>query len=723
MSTDTNQHKSQLAKLLATENISFQHSPSAKTAYFDIKKRLLVLPVWENISPDLYDMLVVHEVGHALDTPVDDWVDGINDIAVRVHGKQNARAENSVKHFMNVIEDARIDKRQKRRYPGSRRNYVVGYKELIQRDFFGTSKHSLNDMSFIDRLNIHFKGGAMLGIKFSPEETVLLRKVENAETFAEVLALTEEIYRFAKMKAEEEKNNRRESDLSDGDEESEDGEGIGISSFDDMDDDGDGNDEDEFSSSSASASSDASSDDNDDQEDIEAGKTGADAGSSDIIPEVETEKEWEQRIKSIVKNEDCDYVYVDIPTVNVEHIVHDYKRVLNERKNYYMNSFSPDWRNSVRRRFLAFRNEENATISFMVKEFEMKKAADIHARVSVAKTGVIDTNKLHSYKFNDDIFRRLATVPTGKNHGFVMFVDGSGSMAGNWEFTIKQLVSLTMFCRRVQIPFDVYLFRDPCQNGEHGNKQFNYKPGTMMLDQVILRNILSSRMNASELNLAYEMFFTPTNLRVDALNGTPLNSAIVAAIPVVNAFRKKHKLEVVNTIFLTDGDSKPIMSVVSSDNQMSRMYRRKHFIIRDDKMKKEYAMPKNVSHLSSADDAVTSALLKILHDHTGSNLIGFFIQTPYGFGTTLNRYVPENRREEARKSWSSNKFVAINTAGYDQYYVINVSALKTNDANLKIEEGMTRGRIAQAFSRFSEKKTVNRVLLRQFIEKIAKVHK
>ena len=61
--------KSQLAKLLATENITVQHKPDAKTAWFDVKNRVLSLPVWREMSNDLYDLLVVHEVGHALDTP------------------------------------------------------------------------------------------------------------------------------------------------------------------------------------------------------------------------------------------------------------------------------------------------------------------------------------------------------------------------------------------------------------------------------------------------------------------------------------------------------------------------------------------------------------------------------------------------------------------------------------------------------------------------------
>ena len=64
--------KSQLARLLATENMTIEHSQSAKTASFDTNNRKLILPIWSKASEDLYDMLVAHEVGHALITPRED---------------------------------------------------------------------------------------------------------------------------------------------------------------------------------------------------------------------------------------------------------------------------------------------------------------------------------------------------------------------------------------------------------------------------------------------------------------------------------------------------------------------------------------------------------------------------------------------------------------------------------------------------------------------------
>ena len=57
--------KGQLAKLLATENLHIEHR-KISTAYFDVKKRILALPIWKDVTGNVYDMLVGHEVGHAL---------------------------------------------------------------------------------------------------------------------------------------------------------------------------------------------------------------------------------------------------------------------------------------------------------------------------------------------------------------------------------------------------------------------------------------------------------------------------------------------------------------------------------------------------------------------------------------------------------------------------------------------------------------------------------
>ena len=64
--------KSQLAKLIATENITVQQN-NVKTASFDVVNRILTLPIFKTDSKDVTDMLVAHECAHALYTPTNGW--------------------------------------------------------------------------------------------------------------------------------------------------------------------------------------------------------------------------------------------------------------------------------------------------------------------------------------------------------------------------------------------------------------------------------------------------------------------------------------------------------------------------------------------------------------------------------------------------------------------------------------------------------------------------
>ena len=95
--------KGNLAKLLATENLVVSHK-AVPTASFDVDRRELVLPIWERISNTVYDLLVGHEVGHALFTPNTD---------LSQYGVSQG--------YVNVTEDVRIEKLMKRKYPGLRK--------------------------------------------------------------------------------------------------------------------------------------------------------------------------------------------------------------------------------------------------------------------------------------------------------------------------------------------------------------------------------------------------------------------------------------------------------------------------------------------------------------------------------------------------------------------------------------------------------------------------
>ena len=177
--------KSLLAKLLATENVTVEHGKFS-TASFDVKNRVLRLPIWKEMSGSLYDLMVLHEVGHALWTPEEGW-----------HESASKKGP-GFKSFLNVVEDARIERKIKDKYPGGRKSFTEGYLELVRKDFFGTKELDLNELNLIDRINLYFIAGSSNGIEFSEEEKGFIEKVATTRTWDDVVRVSEELYEYAK---------------------------------------------------------------------------------------------------------------------------------------------------------------------------------------------------------------------------------------------------------------------------------------------------------------------------------------------------------------------------------------------------------------------------------------------------------------------------------------------------------------------------------------------
>ena len=121
--------KNSLARLMATENLHIQHA-KVSTASFDVKNRVLRLPIWKEMDATMYEGLIGHEVGHALYTSFEDWSSFVKDFP-------------ELKDYANIIEDARIEKKMKVKYPGMRKTFFSMYDSLSQKDFFGTQGRDL----------------------------------------------------------------------------------------------------------------------------------------------------------------------------------------------------------------------------------------------------------------------------------------------------------------------------------------------------------------------------------------------------------------------------------------------------------------------------------------------------------------------------------------------------------------------------------------------------
>ena len=396
--------KSLLAKLMATENLTIEQR-KVPTASFNVKERILTIPILDNnISAPVMDLFFGHETGHALYTPLE--------------GLMAAREKKLIQSVLNVVEDSRIERKIKSKYPGLKNSFVKAYNELVEKDFFGTKDKNINTFNFIDRVNLHCKGGATLAIKFTDDERSLLQDVESTETWEDVEEVTRRIIDFMKAQQEEEKF-RRKAKGEDGDDEEE-SEEIELEEGDEPNEDGFGENETEESEEG----------DEDDGEEGDAKLPGTEPGDQEIRSH--TDDAYRANESKLFSTDNMHFMYMNIPKFDIQKGIWDYKSLYQQ----YV-----DEGNKVdRTEFSKFRRESSKVVSYLVKEFELRKNADQMKRASISKTGDLNLNKIFSYQFSEDIFKKMTVVPGGKSHGLVMYLDWSGSMAGHIANTLKLLI-------------------------------------------------------------------------------------------------------------------------------------------------------------------------------------------------------------------------------------------------------------------------------------------
>lgn len=727
--------KSNLARLMATENLVVEER-NVPTAYFDIKSRILTVPILNgNLSNYLYDLLLGHEVGHALETPATGWHDSIFDHKVN-------------KDILNVCEDVRIEKKIKRKFPGLKVSFIRGYQELMDMDFFGVKGKDLNTLNFIDRINLHTKGGAGQGIFFSDEERELLWEVETTETFDEVVAIAKKIQEFMKEQLKEMEKTKtinvtkKKGEIGEEDDqdlESKIGEG------EESDDDNDTTDSDSTENTSKQEKDDKEDADTKAVESGNAGGTGK-QGSPDKREEPiesKTDKSFREKEKQLYDKQKRDCVYSEIPKLKLDNIVVDYNEIINTLENF--NKGSPDYRPTVlKQNFIKFKNESNKIVSYLVKEFELRKNAEQQSRAKVSKTGELNMDKIHEYKITDDIFERMTNVPNGKSHGLVMFIDWSGSMHEHLHSTIKQLLNLVMFCKKVNIPFEVYAFTTQWIKNSREAIQ-KEKVGDIEVGKFALLNILSSKMTTKEYSTmsAFLLDFGTGYRRVTenldipdkmSLGGTPLNHSIIAAFDIIPEFRKNNKLQIVNAVFLTDGDSGTLPGRYSyidprTNRFVSKSELSPNAIMRSfirDPITKAFVEVAYSSNYGGTSSQQTKALLTLLKQRADCNLMGFFIADSRSIRSAMEQYgnystdwtKRRQQIDEKMLQFRKVKHFIVEDFGYDEYYLIRSSNLDTDDEELTVNTTTTRG-LVSAFSKYTEGKISSRVILNRFIRMIA----
>ena len=572
--------KTQLAKLLAQEGIEVVHDPKMSTAAFDPMKRILYLPVLKEMSGDIYDLFVLHEVGHALYTPEDGFHSTDNDRGSRYKG------------FLNIVEDARIEKKIKRKYPGGRSNMIRGYNNLMKQDFFGVKGVNLNKLSMIDRFNLYFKCGLAMNIQFKPEEQEYIERGASLESWDDVLDLVEDLWAYAEN---EEASTDVQEMLSIRTDQGEEGD------YDDLDIDmpqGEGEIDGEESQDEDDSTESGEGESEEDA--LSEWFNGLEGGnqineSHEITPPAQesiTDRNFREREKELVNSSvDFDFHYMNAPDLDPDLFVCSYKKIMetmiptaedivDTRKRQYGDRGFHWWGGQGQYKTLDEFNQINKPIiSYMVKEFEMRKSANLAKRAKIAQSGVLNTSALYKYKIDDKIFKQILHVPEGKNHGMIFYIDFSGSMNSIISDVIAQTLLMAMFCRQVKIPYRIYGFTNGNEHllgdmlrkiwdkeGERFSKYsmrrsdqvIKFQEGDASFDtSCCLYELFTDRQSSSDFQrIAKALIEYPTwGVQLIPMGGTPLNETVLNGINLARKFRKTYNLDIINTVFMTDGDS------------------------------------------------------------------------------------------------------------------------------------------------------------------------
>ncbi len=730
-------HKSTLAKLLAKENITVQYG-NYKTAWFDIKNRILGIPLWKDMGKDVADLFIGHEVGHALFTPYEGWHDSPE------------KLEGCPRSYINVVEDARIERHIKEAYVGLVAPMARGYKKLFEDDFFGVDEDlDWDQVKLIDKINLKAKVGAHLDVPMSDEELVFYNRSMKTETFDEVLDLVRDILAYTKENQEElmtpppmgsqseTEGQEEEDDMSptghdDMESQDEQTKDTGNEQQDPIDEtDEEGND-------SAKGDPSKADDDGDDQGNVEDQKP----SEEDVSETDEAFRRKEHTLLDINEGGTQTLIGNEFSKPVRDAIITPYAQLKKSRqaKLEHFDGQSEMTLAMHEYEFKQYLKTVKQNVNFAVKEFEMRKAAFRYTRAQTAKTGSVDVNRLWSYKTNDDIFARVTKLADAKNHGMMMLIDYSGSMSECMTNVMDQLLHLVVFCKTVNIPFDVYGFTNSnprlsqwLYDEEDGVKDHSIAQiesevhhGGLSLPQVIastlkkadyeealfhiyLRKVLAKREYGF-----YERYVLAPE---EEYGSTPLNQSLIAAHRMVNKFKRANNIDNMNFVVISDGDTNGISIVKNRkrDYTLTESYKGAIVNIMGEHIKLEDTRKRG-----------TQSLLENLQKKFGCTTIGFFLaDNAHNFKYKIEDcdedcYYDSSNMRKYQKEYNKKKCVTFKDAlGYNEFYFLKSKRLETDAEEFVTAEDASKGQLTTAFKKFSKSKKLNKTLLTNFGKAVA----
>ncbi len=687
------QSQDYLAKLLARENIEILRG-NFNTASFDVSGRVLKLPLWADKGKAVNDLLIGHEVGHALYTPAEGWHDSDKIIP------------GVPRSMINIIEDIRIEKKIQDTYPGIVKAFTQGYKTLFDDNLFGTVGKDISTYGFMDRLNIHTKGRGYAAVEFTDEEQYYADQAMSCETWEDVLSTCKDINLWLLTKEED-----KEEDESNA-----------VSKEEDEDSNEECNSESDSNGGSGIVS----------EDEVEEETTNDDIDSQTDDAQRTNEKDLLETNSEGKQPAYCDGIPVD----QIDKIVTKYKETRAQRQDKNKdrasyNNEDPYTCEPLADEFNAFVKDSKKIVAAMTREFERKKAAYEYSRSQTAKKGSLDVNKLHQYQYSEDIFQTVTKLAQVKSHGLVVVLDWSGSMSNIVTNVVKQTIQLAMFCKRVNIPFEVYSFTTYSQTPNNLDWS-DMAVGSMdELNSLKIVELTNNTLNKSDFKqslrdlfvtgrcmgyeqLPYEWNISRYDLAaVDRMGGTPLIETTVVMATVVKRFQMRNDIQNTNIIIMTDGQANAI-SLKTSDDGISADIDRNKMILNF----------KGKPVVGTSTKELYANCVTALKTYTNSTVMCLFLagcnnEASSGYSIMTGEY---RFSDKDRKSYKNDGIISRSDVnGFDEFTVVNVKSPKNDqtDEFIVSDRAVAIKDVKREFRKFSKTKKQTKKLVTTITDVLA----
>lgn len=517
-----------LARVLSGENVHLNVRQDISTAYFDLNTRTIQIPSFMFEDENFETMVMAHEISHCIYTPYDEWMDFINNVEKivkydkiqKINPKIN---EQIIKNAINIVEDVRIDKLIQIKYPGLKKYYNKSTDFIYKTDFFKINNTSkISKMSFLNKLCVYSKYDSRnpkipYGIQFSKEEMEFVERIFNLETFKEVEDITIEI----------------------------------LETFPVLD-----------------------TNENFDQSDSSTKSDDSKQSESESNEENREDCELPERMnidESFIGNEGNEEGNIKGPTSNSEKMssLYDLWQSSMNTNIAISNSFynkenvktiaeittfnSMDFRNKTNgfisdadlRKISDLSKDFNSYVNKFSNKFNLKKRAKELTNNNIKNSGILDSIKIHKYKYDDNIFLNKMIENNQKNHGFIFLVDCSGSMADIFPSLTTQLFAFYKICEKIDVPYAFYGYTSG--NGDYFDKhqnKTNFKSNNICFYDFFKKG--------RQKRLIYENFSHIMNGNI-SLGGTPTSDALLGIVPEIKSFQRKFTPDILNLVIFTDG--------------------------------------------------------------------------------------------------------------------------------------------------------------------------